>query len=87
MHREDILRTTDEWIGKSPDLKRWTGHLTGGGVPKIGPLQEYVPGFYGRRTIDPLRAVGEQLACFDQDLATDATARQWVGRDGSARCF
>jgi hypothetical protein len=54
MRQEDILRRTNEWIRKSPGLRRWAGHFTGGGVPKLGPLQEYVPGFYGHRTIDRL---------------------------------
>ena len=61
MLREDILRTINEWIGMNPDLRRWTGHLASNGLPKLGPLQEYVPGFHACRTIDLLEQLEKNL--------------------------
>jgi hypothetical protein len=61
MHREEILRTINEWIWMNLDLRIWTGHLAGDGLPKLGPLQEYVPGFHGCRTIDLLEQLEKNL--------------------------
>jgi hypothetical protein len=61
MQREEILRIIDEWIGMNPDLRRWTGRLTDDGLPKLGPPQEYVPGFYGHRTINLLEQLEKNL--------------------------
>jgi hypothetical protein len=62
MHREEILRTINEWIGMNPDLRRWIAHLAGYGLPKLEPLQEYVPGFHGCRTIDLLEQLEKDLS-------------------------
>ena len=61
MHREEILHTINEWTGMNPDLRRWAGHLAGDGLPNLGSLQEYVPGFHGRRTIDLLEQLEKNL--------------------------
>jgi hypothetical protein len=60
----------------NPDLRRWTGHLAGDSLPKLGQLQEYVSGFSRLSNNRPLGAVGEEPAYSDQDLMMDATVRQ-----------
>jgi hypothetical protein len=76
MHREEILRTINKWIGMNSDLRRWTGHLAGYGLRKLGPLQEYVPGFHGFLTIGLLKRLGKNLPTPDKYLMMDTTARQ-----------
>jgi hypothetical protein len=61
MRREEILRTVKQWARHNPDLRKWTGHLAGGGVPKLTPMAEYVPGFHGRRSINLLEQLEGNL--------------------------
>lgn len=59
--RDEILRTTRQWAQQNPDLRHWDGHLAGDGVPKLGPMTKYVPGFHGHRTIDLLQQLEGHL--------------------------
>jgi ubiquitin-protein ligase len=59
--REEILRTVKRWAWQNPDLRNWTGHLAGAGVPKLGQMTEYVPGFHGRRSIDLMEQLENHL--------------------------
>lgn len=59
--REGILLTVKEWARQNPDLRNWTGHLAGDGVPKLGPITEYVPGFHGRRSVNLVEQLEKHL--------------------------
>jgi hypothetical protein len=61
MRRDEILRMVKQWARQNPALRRWTGHLAGDSVPKLGPMTEYVPGFHGRRSIDLLEQLEKNL--------------------------
>jgi hypothetical protein len=50
-----------QWARQNPALTKWTGHLAGDGVPKLGPMTEYVPGFHGRGSIDLLEQLEKNL--------------------------
>ena len=57
--RAEILGTVTQWAMRNPDLRDWNGHLPF--VANFGPRMEYVPGFHGRRRIDFLEYLENNL--------------------------